>query len=577
MTRPKASELVRRITLQPSTRAQLWPSVAVYLQRKMYNYSRKALIGILLILTAAACRPSQEPSAEEIKSLQTRVQLASPPAFVPKTDDGLKVWAATQKLYELRGFRPIWIAGGETTPRLESLIRTFESTEAEGFSAEDLGMADILAKRETIKTEKHLEQLVDFDMYFTYSLVRCGSYLSSGRADPRTIDPNWRYVPRNDNLVQIINDAIEGNSLEQLPQQLSPPHHEYVALKEMLRKYRDIGAKTGWSPLPVDLTLNLGDENPNVAVLRKNLTITEDLKPRSSGTTAFDSDLSDAVLRFESRHGLEPDGVLDPKVIALMNVPVDFRIAQIEANLERLRWLPRDMGTRHIVVNIPAYELQVHEGNQIPLTMKVVVGTNANRTPLFSDLMETVVFSPYWNIPESIATKEILPKIMRDPDYRLRQNIEVVKVGKRTEVVDPSRINWNKPPADFQYQLRQKPGTKNSLGLVKFLFPNEFNVYLHDTPADNLFDRLTRNFSHGCIRVERPVELASYLLRDQPEWTAEKIKTAMHSDSETHVALKTTVAVHIVYWTAWIDSTGVLQIRPDVYGYGYPARAAAKA
>ena len=543
---------------------------------EMYNYTRKTLIGIFLILLAAACRTVQEPSAEEITSLKTHVQLASPPAFVPKTDDGMKVWAATQKVYELRGFRPLWIAGSETTPRVESLIRTFESTEAEGFSAEDLGMADLHARREAIKTAKNLEQLVAFDMYYTYSLVRCGSYLSSGRADPRTIDPNWRYVPRNDNLAQIINDAIEGNTLEELPQQLSPPHHEYMVLKEMLRKYREIAAKGGWSPLPVELTLKQGDENPNVAVLRRNLTITEDLKPGAADTTAFDSDLSDAVLHFETRHGLEPDGVLDPKVIALMNVPVDFRIAQIEANLERLRWLPSDMGTRHIVVNIPAYELQVHEGNQIPLTMKVVVGTNANRTPLFSDMIETVVFSPYWNIPESIATKEILPKIMKDPDYRLRQNIEVVKVGKRTEVVDPSKINWDDAPAAFQYQLRQKPGPKNSLGLVKFLFPNEFNVYLHDTPADNLFDRFTRNFSHGCVRVERPLELASYLLHDQPEWTAEKIETAMHSDSETHVALKTPVAVHIVYWTAWVDSTGVLQIRPDVYGYGYPARAAAR-
>jgi L,D-transpeptidase YcbB len=477
--------------------------VVVYLQW-MYNYTGKALTGILLIVLATACRTAQAPSAEEITSLKTHVQLASPPAFVPKTDDGLKVWAATQKVYERRGFRPLWIAGSETTPRVESLIRTFESTEAEGFSAEDLGMADLHARREAIKTAKNLEQLVDFDMYFTYSLVRCGSYLSSGRTDPRTIDPNWRYVPRNDNLAQIINDAIERNTLEQLPQELSPPHHEYVALKEMLRKYREIGAKGGWSPLPVELTLKQGDENPNVAVLRRNLTITGDLKPGASDTTAFDSDLSDAVLRFETRHGLEPDGVLDPKVIAIMNVPVDFRIAQIEANLERLRWLPSDMGTRHIVVNIPAYELQVHEGNEIPLTMKVVVGTNANRTPLFSDLIETVVFSPYWNIPESIATKEILPKIMKDPDYRLRQNIEVVKVGKRTEVVDPAKINWNDAPANFQYQLRQKPGPKNSLGLVKFLFPNEFNVYLHDTPADNLFDRFTRNFSHGCVRVERP-------------------------------------------------------------------------
>jgi murein L,D-transpeptidase YcbB/YkuD len=407
--------------------------------------------------------------------------------------------------------------------------------------------------------------------------VRCASYLSSGRADPRTIDPNWRWVPRNDNLVQIINDAIDANTIEALPNLLSPPHHEYVTLKAMLGKYRLIGEKGGWSPLPVTLSLKPGESDPSVVVLRKNLVITGDLKAATSDNAEFDNELVEAVRHFEARHGLEPDGLLDPKVIEIMNVPVDFRIAQIEANLERLRWLPNDMGTRHIVVNIPAYELQVHEGEQVPLTMKVVVGANANRTPLFSDLMETVVFSPYWNIPESIATKEILPKIMKDKDYRLRQNIEVVKVGKTSEVVDPSRINWNAAPSDFQYQLRQKPGAANSLGLVKFLFPNEFNVYLHDTPADNLFDRYTRNFSHGCVRVEKPADLAAYLLRDQPEWTAERIEKAMHANKETHVALKATVPVHIVYWTAWVDAQGLLQIRPDVYGYGYPARAAAAA
>ena len=544
----------------------------------MHKSSRNVLLGLILLVLPAGCRSGQEPSTEEINALKTNVQSGSPPAFVPQTDDGMKVWSTTQKVYELRGYRPVWIAQGQTTSRVDSLIRTFESTEAEGFSAEDLGMADLHAKREAIKTSKELEHLVDFDIFFTYSLVRCGSYLSSGRADPRTIDPNWRYVPRNDNLAQIINDAIETNTLERLPGKLAPPHAEYVALKEMLRKYREIGAKGGWTALPVDLTLMLGEDNPNVAVLRNNLTITGDLKTTAPVDTPFDNELSEAVLRFETRHGLKPDGILNPQVIAIMNVPVEFRISQIEANLERLRWLPNDLGTRHVLVNIPAYELSVREGNQVPLKMKVVVGTNEHRTPLFSDMIESVVFSPYWNIPESIATKEMLPKIMKDPDYLMRQNIEVVKVGKTaTQVINPSKINWNEPPGDFQYQLRQKPGERNSLGLVKFLFPNEFNVYLHDTPADNLFDKLTRNFSHGCVRVDKPAELAAYLLRDQPEWTAEKIEKAMHAETENHVALKSPVPVHIVYWTAWVDSTGVLQIRPDVYGYGYPARAAALA
>ena len=171
------------------------------------------------------------------------------------------------------------------------------------------------------------------------------------------------------------------------------------------------------------------------------------------------------MLRFEARHGLKPDGVLDPQVITIMNVSVDFRIAQIEANLERLRWLPNDLGTRHVLVNIPSYELAVRDGDQVPVKMKVIVGTNQHRTPLFSDVMQPVVFSPYWNIPHSIATNETWPRIMKDPDYLRRQNIEVVKVGKTIEVVNPSTINWNDPPRDFQYRLRQRPGAHNSLGL----------------------------------------------------------------------------------------------------------------
>jgi nitrogen fixation NifU-like protein len=227
----------------------------------MHKSSRNLLLGLILLVLPAGCRSGQEPSTEEINALKTNVQSGSPPAFVPQTDDGMKVWSTTRKVYELRGYRPVAIAQGQTTSRIDSLIRTFESTEAEGFSAEDLGMADLHAKREAIKTSKELEHLVEFDIFFTYSLVRCGSYLSSGRADPRTIDPNWRYVPRNDNLAQIINDAIETNTLENLPGKLAPPHAEYVALKEMLRKYREIGAKGGWTALPVDLTLKLGEDN----------------------------------------------------------------------------------------------------------------------------------------------------------------------------------------------------------------------------------------------------------------------------------------------------------------------------
>jgi len=240
---------------------------------------------------------------------------------------------------------------------------------------------------------------------------------------------------------------------------------------------------------------------------------------------------------------------------------------RIELNMERWRKMPDNLGQRYVFVNIPAFELQVHEGKQIPLRMKVVVGTNDTRTPLLSSEMKHVVFSPYWNIPESIVTKEMLPKLRQNPDFLSRENLEVIRSsGKRIEVVDPSDVDWDDVDGR-EIQLRQKPGAKNSLGLVKFLFPNEYDVYLHDTPADSLFARNARNLSHGCVRVEKPQELAEYVLRDQPEWTSERIQTAMHAGEERHVALKAPLPVHIVYFTAWVDEEGELHLEKDIYGY----------
>ena len=254
---------------------------------------------------------------------------------------------------------------------------------------------------------------------------------------------------------------------------------------------------------------------------------------------------------------------------ALANASAEDR-KKIELNMNRWRKVPDDLGERHIRVNVPAFELAVHDGSNVPLKMKVVVGTNDNKTPLFSSDMKYVVFSPYWNIPESILIKETLPRIQKDPDYAIRQNLEVVRVsGKRVEVIDPKDIDWDSVD-ESDLQLRQKPGAGNSLGLVKFVFPNRYNVYLHDTPADNLFDKLTRNFSHGCVRVEKPQELAEFVLRDQPEWTTDRIQNAMHAGEEKHVPLKEPLPVHIFYFTAWVDETGALHLEKDIYGYDTP-------
>ena len=246
----------------------------------------------------------------------------------------------------------------------------------------------------------------------------------------------------------------------------------------------------------------------------------------------------------------------------------DPRAGQIALNMERWRWMPDDFGSRHILVNVPAFYMAAREGGMPVLEMKVIVGSPENATPIFSDQMDTVVFSPYWNVPDSIAEGETAPAAARDPGFLRRQNIEILRrTGKGTEEVDPASVNWDDPDAVKELAFRQKPGAKNALGHVKFLFPNPFNVYLHDTPADSLFGRGGRALRHGCIRLEHPEELARYMLRDIPDWTDGRIKEAMDAGEEKHVALKEKVPVHIVYFTAWPKGDGDVELFDDIYGF----------
>jgi murein L,D-transpeptidase YcbB/YkuD len=293
---------------------------------------------------------------------------------------------------------------------------------------------------------------------------------------------------------------------------------------------------------------------------------------RNSDDTAIWERLSaggdESIEQFQIRHGLEPTGAIDRPTLAALNTPIDERIRQVAISLERWRWMPDELGERHIFVNIPQYMLQARENHQPVFEARVVVGRLRDTTPVFSDEMTELVFSPYWNIPETIATDETMPAMEKDPDYLKRSNIEVLRAsGKRVEVVDPSSVDWSDPRARRAVSFRQRPGSSNALGLVKFLFPNRFDVYIHDTPSVSLFRRQGRAFSHGCIRIQDPRGLAGYVLRDQPEWTAEAIDRAMQSGREQHVALSAAIPVHIVYFTAWVDHHGALHFASDVYGY----------
>lgn len=288
----------------------------------------------------------------------------------------------------------------------------------------------------------------------------------------------------------------------------------------------------------------------------------------ASGDLTDDRDLAQGLRSFQDHHGLRSTGALDAATVTALNVPLSDRIHQIELNLERWRWMPDELGARHIRINIPRFYLEVHEGARPTLDMRVVVGRRGDETPTFSSNMTHVVLSPYWNIPETIVTDETLPSLERDPSYLVRNSIEIVRqAGSGAKVVDPSTIDWNDERTLKRLSFRQRPGSSNALGVVKFMFPNPYHVYIHDTPADALFNRVGRTFSHGCVRIEDPMRFARYVLRDQPTWTEQAIHAAMYSGSEQHVRLNAPIPVHIVYFTSWVDERGGVHFRDDVYGY----------
>jgi L,D-transpeptidase YcbB len=357
-----------------------------------------------------------------------------------------------------------------------------------------------------------------------------------------------------------LQKALAQNRIEDSLSDLTPHVAEYDRLRNLLAAYRGQKAKGGWPRVPA-MKLKPGQRGPQVPALAARLAASGDYRGAiPSGSATYAPELQEAVKVFQRRHGLTDDGAIGPEAVAALNVPLDARIDSIALNMERWRWLPRDLGDRYILVNIPEMRLDVYEGNAVPLTMRVVVGKPDAQTPIFNDEMTYIVFSPYWNVPPSIAEGETLPAIMSDPNFLARNNMEIV--DSSGNVVDPETVDLNDPKA---YRFRQRPGTDNSLGLVKFMFPNQFNVYLHDTPANSLFDRAARSFSHGCVRIEDPVALAQYVLRDQPEWTRERIAEAMRAGEEETVKLKSPIPVYLGYWTARVRPDNTVQFRKDVY------------
>ncbi|HEY4964791.1 MAG TPA: L,D-transpeptidase family protein, partial [Puia sp.] len=385
----------------------------------------------------------------------------------------------------------------------------------------------------TTKADSVLEILLTAEYLFYADKVW------NGLPESQTTKLQW-YIPRKKlNLPYLTDSLIRDSAAPLFSDNYS--FHQYNLLKSALKKYRQLETTASWKPITTKSVFKLNDHSPDISSLRKRLFELGDLR-EDSGSELFDDSLQRAVKSFQYRYGMEQDGVAGVAFLRYINTPLQETIRKIIINMERARWVPLDLKRHYLIINIPSFTLYAYDADTIHFSMNVVVGKDVHKTVLFSGDIKYIVFSPYWDIPPSILKNEILPGIRRDPNYLKRNNMEWV--GNR---------------------VRQKPGPKNSLGLVKFLFPNSYNIYLHDTPAKSLFEKSARAFSHGCIRLGEPEKLADYLLKDDPNWTPEKIKTAMHAGMEKYVTLKNPVPVYIGYLTAFVDNQGRINIRDDVY------------
>lgn len=356
-----------------------------------------------------------------------------------------------------------------------------------------------------------------------------------------------------------------------------PFHPGEFRLRQALEHYRHLAAQGGWPLLPAGATLRTGDRGHAVVVLQHRLHVTGDLAtPPPAAGDLFDSVVEQAVRAFQQRHGLEVDGIVGSATRAALQVSVEERVRQLALHVERWHSLPEHLGPRYLLVNIPSFTLQVMENEQPVLSMRVVVGTPSRPTPLFRSTLTAVVLNPAWEVPDRITREEIVPRLRQEPSYLTTHHFTLLQGwGAEAHAISPHTIDWSQiSSTHFPYRLRQEPGPTNALGRIKFIVPNPFHVFLHDTPSRTLFRRPVRAYSHGCIRLEKPEALAAYLLRDDPAWTRAHLDTALAQGRQHTIALAAPIPVYVIYHTAWVDTEGTVHFRPDIYAYDRAPAAA---
>lgn len=490
-----------------------------------------------------------------------------------------------RKLYTQLLFIPVWVQEEHLSPLSQELFTRIKSDRTllensklkqdayalEKKAKEIYGSYATLAEK--IDLEFKIAQLYKgYADYTLYGSINWGAFqgrLYNLRTDE--VKAGWVTYKPEFSPISLLESAAMGGSLETMFQKAMPKEYHYKELLQALNRYLDIAAKGGWKYIPLKKALRKGKVYDVVPLLRERLKMSGDyVSCEKAEGKVYDSCLQKAVKRFQKRHGLVAKGVLNRETIRALNVPIDVRIKQIRLNLDRIKWLHQRHAKRHIIINIPSFKLFFEEEGKLRQSMRVIVGKRKNPTPIFSNTVKTIVLNPYWNIPKSIIQKEMIPKLMRNPNAMARKGIEIRSGwGKDADIVNPSAIDWGqyRYSKSVPFRFAQLPGYKNALGKIKFLFPNQFSVYMHDTPNKKLFQRNSRAFSHGCIRLHKPRDLLKTFASFNSTVDFNKSQQRLKGKKKEYLNLENQVPVDVIYLTAYVDYDGVLQFRKDIYGY----------
>lgn len=521
------------------------------------------LTRLLSLAVVACCSVAAAQSPEHREELRIAVERIRYAAGASEVD--LAAGNLVAELYERRGFLPAWRDDG----KVGSLVAVIEDAFADGLEPADYHQRELADGYSRLRDGATFSptEWAAFELRLTDALISLVHHQRFGKADPVGQHASWNFRGRGEmpDTLELVEEAISAPSLRESLAALIPRGPYYRSLKAALANYRRIAADGGWPTMDGGRSLDYGANEERVATLARRLAVTGDLDDAKAytETTIVDGQLQDAVRRFQRRHGLETDGIVGPATIRALNEPVEKRIEQLRLALERARWILDDLGDDFVVVNIAGFRAYVVDNRKIVWETRVVVGKAHEQSPVFRDEIQYIVFNPTWTVPYSIATRQMLPEIRQDPRWFETRNFEAKDRSGRP--IDPSTVDWSiVTRGNFDYTFVQRPGPDNALGHVKFIFPNEHAVYLHDTPARQLFGSAERAFSHGCIRVENPMDLAEILLAPNG-WDRKRIDATVASGKSATVFLSRPVPILLLYWTANVDPGGLVHFYRDVY------------